>query len=74
MPDSDNKSELLANLLKGMDLDAEDLIRAVVAASEIKKKKEEEAPEDAKVISEKTKVLEKDDCWIYRDNRTKKKG
>jgi len=40
MPDSDNKSELLANLLKGMDLDAEDLIRAVVAASEIKKKKE----------------------------------
>ena len=47
MPDSDNKSELLANLLKGMDLDAEDLIRAVVAASEIKKRKEEEVPEDA---------------------------
>ena len=71
MPDSDNKSELLANLLKGMDLDAEDLIRAVVAASEIKKRKEEEVPEDAKVISDKTKVLERDDCWIYKDNRSK---
>ena len=71
MPDSDNKSELLANLLKGMDLDAEDLIRAVVAASEIKKRKEEEVPEDAKVISEMTKVLERDDCWIYKDNRSK---
>ncbi len=61
-------------MLKGMDFNAEDLIRVVSALGEIKKKKEEKKGEEENKFSvEKTYIFEKDDCWIYRDNRTKAK-
>ena len=57
-----------------MDFDAEDLIRVVSALGEIKKKKDEKKEEEGNKFSvDKTFILGKDDCWIYRDNRTKSK-
>ena len=72
MDDKSKTNEMLADLLKG--LDTETIISAVLAANEIKKRKGEEKDQDeGKVIQEKTKILERDDCWIFIDGRTKKK-
>ena len=69
-----DNTEALSNMLKVMDFDAEDLIRVVSALSEIKKKKDEKKEEEGNKFSmDKTFILGKDDCWIYRDNRTKAK-
>ena len=69
-----DNTEALSMMLKGMDFDAEDLIRVVSALGEIKKKKDEKKEEEGNKFSvDKTFILGKDDCWIYRDNRTKAK-
>ena len=69
-----DNTEALSNMLKVMDFDAEDLIRVVSAQGEIKKKKDEKKEAEGNKFSvDKTNILGKDDCWIYRDNRTKAK-
>ena len=74
MADQDNKNELLAELLsKFKDLDTEDLLQGLFAAKEVKRRKDEPQAE-SKVIGGKTRILDRDDCVIYQDLRTKKKG
>ena len=74
MADQGNKNELLAELLtRFKDLDTEDLLQGLFAASEVKKRKEE-PNDDNKVVGGKTRILDRDDCWIYQDLRTKKQG
>ena len=69
-----DNTEALSMMLKEMDFDAEDLVRVVSALGEIKKKKDEKKEEEGNKFSvDKTFILGKDDCWIYRDNRTKAK-
>jgi len=67
------KEQKLKSLLEDMDFDAEDLIRVVSALGQIKKKKDTLPEEKSKVIGDKTYVLNKDDCYIYQDQRTKRK-
>ena len=71
-----NKIAALTNALQEMDFDTEDLIRVVTALGSIKKKAKEpeKKQEEEKVVLDKTLVLGKDDCYIFRDNRTKRKG
>ena len=67
------KEEQLKSLLENMDFDAEDLIRVVSALGQIKKKKDNLPAENSKVIGDKTYVLNRDDVYIYQDQRTKRK-
>ena len=67
------KEEQLKSLLENMDFDAEDLIRVVSALGQIKKKKDNLPAEKSKVIGDKTYVLNRDDVYIYQDQRTKRK-
>ena len=46
-----DNSEALSIMLKGMDFDAEDLIRVVAALGEIKKKKDEKKEEEGNKFS-----------------------
>ena len=62
-----------------MDVDTEDVIRLVTAIGALKKnkkgtKEQTKEQEENKVFLDKTFVLGRDDVYIYRDNRTKKKG
>ena len=66
------KEEQLKSLLENMDFDAEDLIRVVSALGQIKKKKDNLPTEKSKVIGDKTYVLNRDDVYIYQDQRTKR--
>ena len=68
-----DKEDKLKSLLEDMDFDAEDLIRVVSALGQIKKKKNTLEEEKSKVIGDKTYVLNRDDCFIYQDLRTKRK-
>ncbi len=69
----------LEQILGSMDVDTEDLIRLVTAIGALKKNKkgtneQTKEQEENKVFLDKTFVLGRDDVYIYRDNRTKKKG
>ena len=69
----------LEQILGSMDVDTEDLIRLVTAIGALKKnkkgtKEQTKEQEENKVFLDKTFVLGRDDVYIYRDNRTKKKG
>ena len=46
-----DNTEALSMMLKGMDFDAEDLIRVVSALGEIKKKKDEKKEEEGNKFS-----------------------
>ena len=69
----------LETMLGQMDIDTDDLIRLVSAIGALKKNKKDNNKQaqqetENKVFLDKTMILGRDDVYIYRDNRTKKKG